>query len=576
MGRITLLAAILLVAVGAAVSVMADVPTSMNVQGRLLDDSGNPLPTGRKDFAFRILDGAGKQVWPGSGVEQHSINTDDNGLWNVLLGSLIPIPATVFADSLLWLEVTVNDGVNPKETFPLVRLATGPYAFRAAASGIADSARALTGGGGTYLPLAGGTMVGPIINSGDPSITMGKANFGTDNTNPGAAAFVAGESNDAIGDYSTVAGGEYNEAWDEYATVGGGFGNFANGRAATVAGGGANLADSNFSFIGGGSENITAGVGATIGGGAQNRARGYLAVIAGGGGGSPSDSNSATGIRSVIGGGYRNSVRGDLATVGGGSSNLITYDHAVIAGGENNEISGEHSVIGGGKDNHVKNGYASTIAGGDSNTTFDDYSTVGGGSENYAAYFGATVSGGTNNIAGGVQSAVLGGGLNAASGGYTVVGGGIANIAHGQYSMIGGGKNNKTWGRYAVVCGGGGDEADGDSNVAHGACSVVPGGRRNYANGDFSFAAGFSAKAEHYGSFVWADSNDGDFASSASNQFLIRASGGMGIGSNDIGTTTVLEVADGFEPSYVEMVRIQSTADPTANDDLLTVEVPIT
>ncbi len=35
------------------------------------------------------------------------------------------------------------------------------------------------------------------------------------------------------------------------------------------------------------------------------------------------------------------------------------------------------------------------------------------------------------------------------------------------------------------------------------------------------------------GGFVWADSTDADFASTASNQFLIRASGGVGINANN-------------------------------------------
>ncbi len=45
-----------------------------------------------------------------------------------------------------------------------------------------------------------------------------------------------------------------------------------------------------------------------------------------------------------------------------------------------------------------------------------------------------------------------------------------------------------------------------------------------------SLAAGSRAKAIHDGSFVWADGRSGDFATSGSNQFLIRAGGGLGVG----------------------------------------------
>ena len=62
--------------------------------------------------------------------------------------------------------------------------------------------------------------------------------------------------------------------------------------------------------------------------------------------------------------------------------------------------------------------------------------------------------------------------------------------------------------------------------------ATVPGGLFNVAGGQYSFAAGQHAKAVHDGSFVWADSTTAaDFASTASNQFLVRASGGVGIGT---------------------------------------------
>jgi hypothetical protein len=69
----------------------------------------------------------------------------------------------------------------------------------------------------------------------------------------------------------------------------------------------------------------------------------------------------------------------------------------------------------------------------------------------------------------------------------------------------------------------------GTGNAASGNGSTVPGGVSNTAAGVFSFAAGRSAKANHQGAFVWADSTNADFASTANDQFLIRAAGGVGI-----------------------------------------------
>jgi hypothetical protein len=59
----------------------------------------------------------------------------------------------------------------------------------------------------------------------------------------------------------------------------------------------------------------------------------------------------------------------------------------------------------------------------------------------------------------------------------------------------------------------------------------VPGGENNLASGTFSFAAGQQAQALHQGAFVWADSSNAVFASTGNNQFLIRAQGGVGIGT---------------------------------------------
>jgi hypothetical protein len=59
-------------------------------------------------------------------------------------------------------------------------------------------------------------------------------------------------------------------------------------------------------------------------------------------------------------------------------------------------------------------------------------------------------------------------------------------------------------------------------------------GYNNTVGGNYSFAAGQRARVgeTHHGTFAWADATDADFESSGQNQFLIRASGGVGIGTN--------------------------------------------
>jgi hypothetical protein len=55
------------------------------------------------------------------------------------------------------------------------------------------------------------------------------------------------------------------------------------------------------------------------------------------------------------------------------------------------------------------------------------------------------------------------------------------------------------------------------------------------ASGNYSIALGNRAQATNDGTFVWADSEDADFSSTGTNQFLIRASGGVGINTDSPG-----------------------------------------
>ena len=95
---------------------------------------------------------------------------------------------------------------------------------------------------------------------------------------------------------------------------------------------------------------------------------------------------------------------------------------------------------------------------------------------------------------------------------YGTVGGGAANSASFLAATVGGGYSNTASKQYTAVGAGG-------FNTASGFAATVPGGAGNTAGGDFSFAAGRRATANHQGSFVWADSTDADFGSTANDQF---------------------------------------------------------
>lgn len=120
----------------------------------------------------------------------------------------------------------------------------------------------------------------------------------------------------------------------------------------------------------------------------------------------------------------------------------------------------------------------------------------------------------------------VGGGMGNTASDASIVGGGTSNTASGGYATVAGGDKNTASGYFAAIGGGIGNTASGSLYA------TIPGGYYNIASGNYSFAAGNLAQANHSGTFVWADDTLASFASTSPNQFLIRASGGVGIGTN--------------------------------------------
>lgn len=240
----------------------------------------------------------------------------------------------------------------------------------------------------------------------------------------------------------------------------------------------------------------------TVGGGARN--------LAGDDDGNPANNTFAT-----IGGGFRNQAILNFSTVSGGHFNYATGEYSAIGGGYANEAEHANDTVGGGSQNHA----------------YGPYSAIGGGYKNETHGEKATVSGGANNIAGlaanpvGYAATVGGGSENEAHGNHATVSGGQANEAHGNYATVSGGQANTATSDHTTVSGGG-------RNAAAKSYSTVPGGLANEALGHYSFAAGRQAKANHDGAFVWADAQNEDIPSTGTDQFIVRARGGIWLGTN--------------------------------------------
>lgn len=194
----------------------------------------------------------------------------------------------------------------------------------------------------------------------------------------------------------------------------------------------------------------------------------------------------------------------------------------------------------------------------------------------------AAIIGGYGNLIGTVYEAnasvIYGGRLN------TIKGGDNSAILSSQNSTIG---DKADW---AAIVGGNSNEIEdnvtnsgifvGRSNTIESGTgfATILGGSSNAIGelADYSIVAGRRARSDHKGSFVWADyfSDAGeDFVTTGENQFLIRASGGVGIGTND--PQTALQVAgtitaDGFSGPLLGSLPENSVSTTKISDGSVT------
>ncbi|MDP2896140.1 MAG: tail fiber domain-containing protein [bacterium] len=502
------------------------VPLLINYQGDLGSPStGEPVPDGDYDMVFRIYDvpGGGEMLWTGthSTANGNAVAVSD-GIFSVILGSGTgnALDASAFSEADRWLEIQVGAEV----LSPRQRMTSVAYSI------IAHNSRLLGGNEASdFVIQAQGLRLQP--NATSPNLIAGHEDNAVTDGVAGATVGGGGSGfwpNSVTDNFGTVGGGADNRAGDNagtasdaaYATVGGGLQNTASGDYATVSGGRSSTAGANYATVAGGYSNTASGSNATVAGGSNITASGSFATVAGGYG------ITASGSSATVAGGYSNAASGDYATVGGGYSNQATADYATIAGGGRSDPGSSSTA------NRVKDSYG-TIGGGGNNQAGDDdpatnnadYATVGGGRSNEASDRCATIGGGSGNLASGLYSVVAGGAGNDATGNYSFVGGGNANEATKIDTTVGGGVENKATGEYSTIGGGWFNEASGQY-------ATIPGGDNNDAQGNYSFAAGRRAKANDNGCFVWGDSYAGDVASTASNQFIARASGGVWFYSN--------------------------------------------
>jgi hypothetical protein len=179
-----------------------------------------------------------------------------------------------------------------------------------------------------------------------------------------------------------------------------------------------------------------------------------------------------------------------------------------------------------------------------------------------AGYQSNTVTAGMvgATIAGGGGLVVIDPAFNQVTGSFGTVSGGLGNTSY-YYSSVAGGYFNAASGFNAAIGGG-------EFNTASGELATIPGGGGNVASGEYSFAAGRQAKANHNGAFVWADSRQANFSSTDTNQFLIRAGGGVGINTASPGTNALSVAGSAQINGTLQIATIQvltGSGNPTNN-----------
>ncbi|MDQ8195822.1 tail fiber domain-containing protein [Coraliomargarita sp. SDUM461004] len=479
--------------------------------------------TGRDQFLIRATNGVGIGTnTPQADLEVagtiRATSLEGDGVHPLLLSTETSQPMEIEVNGLRAFKIqpgdASNDYVNNMTSGVGTASLIGGYAENVITPGL-DGAT-ISGGGG-YINFGGyASLPNAIIGTGD----YGTIGGGYANEVSGAAATIGGgRSNQAAGLLATVPGGEYNRADGKYS--------FASGRYAQALHDGtfvwADSTNTSLPFFNSTAINqflisATGGVGigtndpqAALDVNGIIRATGFESV------GAPLVLSTSDDQAVEIQANGQRAVRYEYTTatnapniLGGHSENTIGSNSAssIIAGGGQssnpNEIgtNSAFATVSGGIDNTITNSLAATIAGGATNSVSGLYGTIGGGYNNQSKQF-STVAGGYLNNAFGNYSSIVGGSSNTASGNSSTVGGGFGNEAAGTYSSIPGGNGNET--------------------------SV---------DASYAFAAGRQAKANHPGTFVWADSaNDAasadDFVSTGIDQFLIRATGGVGIGTNN-------------------------------------------
>ena len=345
----------------------------------LISSNGKPADSGMYAITVALYSdsGGGVCVWRDT---YWSLVT--NGVFNLSLGSHVPLPGAEAMDRPMWLGVSMNGSA---ELRPLSQLSSTPYAMNVADSSITAQKMATDYVSGISIDGTKITNRGGALNLSSEGVV--KFQFDSSSNSVFANLPIASVPNSSVywsesGNNSTTPGLNYVGTSDSVALE-----IHVNDGGDTMAGNGRVMRYEPMPH----SPNL-------IGGYRGN----YI-------------TSSDSGGNVIAGGGnftFPNWVAGNYATVGGGLDNAA-YTGGTVAGGSAN-FANEFGTISGGTENGANQG--AVVGGGSGNFANPFWTTIGGG-------FGNNINNATGDIAGW----------------YSAIGGGVSNDIQGPGSAIPGG-----------------------------------------------------------------------------------------------------------------------------------------